>query len=126
MANAAPGGCDWCGNPLTGRATRWCSRRCSDLFQVNHVWTAARDVARKKARVNGIVGEPLYRCAHCGGLTNRPEVNHIDPVLGKHGQTGCWHHQDGLEVVCHACHVVETNRQFGRSSTTVDGQLSLL
>lgn len=39
------------------------------------------------------------------------EVNHITPVLGRHAEAGCWHHQDGLEVLCHAHHVEETNRQ---------------
>lgn len=42
------------------------------------------------------------------------EVNHIEPILGRHGQNGCHHHLEGIETLCHACHVTETNRQFGR------------
>lgn len=39
------------------------------------------------------------------------EVNHVVPIIGRHGETGCHHHQSGLEVLCHACHVEVTSEQ---------------
>lgn len=86
----------------------------------NHVWTAARECAKRRARIrqqDGPDGRPRYRCAHCGVATCDVEVNHKEPVLGKHGETGCWHHQDGLEVLCRRCHLAETARQFGWRSS---------
>lgn len=44
------------------------------------------------------------------------EVNHMEPILGRHAEKGCHHHLDGLETLCHACHVTETARQFGHRS----------
>lgn len=48
------------------------------------------------------------------------EVNHKVPILGRHGQFGCHHHLDGLETLCHACHVAETARQFGRTKPDIE------
>lgn len=45
--------------------------------------------------------------------TWRLEVNHITPVLGRHGTFGCHHHLDGLETLCHPCHLDVTAEQFG-------------
>lgn len=39
------------------------------------------------------------------------EVNHVVPCLGAHRENSCAHHLDGLIVLCHPCHVAETNRQ---------------
>lgn len=41
------------------------------------------------------------------------EVDHVQPILGRHGQTGCHHHQDGLQVLCRACHRRKTREDFG-------------
>ncbi len=41
------------------------------------------------------------------------EVNHIDPRNGAGYANGCHNHQDGLETLCHTCHV-ETTKQQGR------------
>lgn len=45
------------------------------------------------------------------------EVNHLVPILGRHGEFGCHHHLDGLETLCHTCHLQETARQFGHRAT---------
>jgi hypothetical protein len=45
------------------------------------------------------------------GSTSSPEVNHKDPLVGRGYHQGCHHHLDGLETLCHPCHVVETTRQ---------------
>lgn len=44
------------------------------------------------------------------------EVDHITPILGRHGTFGCHHHLEGLRTLCYECHLQETNRQFGRTS----------
>lgn len=41
------------------------------------------------------------------------EVNHRTPILGRHGEFGCHHHVDGLETLCHRCHLDVTAEQFG-------------
>lgn len=47
-----------------------------------------------------------------GERQRRLEVNHIVPILGRHGQWGCHHHLAGIETLCRPCHVAETARQF--------------
>ena len=47
----------------------------------------------------------------CLGVTQKPEVNHIEPCVGKHGVWGCHHHEENLEVLCRPCHLAETNTQ---------------
>lgn len=39
------------------------------------------------------------------------EVNHIVPRVGAGYHAGCHHHLDGLETLCHRCHVQVTNAQ---------------
>lgn len=98
-------GCQWCGKPLTGRQKRWCSRTCTRAHRANHRWTQAREAA--------LVDATWFQCARCEWLFQRSDVqvNHIDPIKGKHNQWGCWHHQDNLEVLCIPCHQEATNDQ---------------
>lgn len=116
--------CAWCGNPLTGRARRWCSSECGMAYADNHSWSCVRPAALKR---DG------HKCVRCGatswsdGTYTALEVNHKDPVLGKHARAGCWHHLDGVETLCRPCHLDETARQFGhqRIGDAVN-QMSLL
>lgn len=101
MVNAAPKGCDRCGTTLTGRRTRWCSKKCRQWFVDNHRYSNARRAARRRAK---------WRCTLCGS-SERIEVNHIVPCLGQHNLIGCHHHQTNLEVLCHDCHVERTRAQ---------------
>jgi 5-methylcytosine-specific restriction endonuclease McrA len=66
-----------------------------------HDWTSARAAAMQQAD---------YKCLRCG----RPaeEVNHRVPLLGRGYYSGCVHHPDNLEPLCHACHTVETTKQL--------------
>ena len=49
------------------------------------------------------------------------EVNHIDPLVGKGYQNSCRHHLDGLETLCHPCHVgVTTQQRRDRESARLD------
>lgn len=72
--------------------------------RLNRAWSIRRDQAGW-----GKVEELLKRLR----LERSFETNHVDPVLGRHGEIGCHHHQDGLEVLCHRCHVEVTAEQFG-------------
>ena len=102
---AAPYGCDQCGKQLVKRE-RWCSGLCAAKFYKNHRWTNAREAALRR---DGC-------CVRCGS-NNDLEVNHVVPLAslewfdGNRGRESCAHHLDGLETLCHDCHVVETRRQ---------------
>lgn len=125
-----PGVCDHCGRKLTGRQSRWCSPECAKVFQVNHYWQMARPAA---------ITRDGNRCVKCGWAPGdihaivlpsgqlclwsyaalsrgRPEenwleVNHIVPLVGRGYTSGCVHHLDNLETLCHRCHVAVTKRQ---------------
>lgn len=88
------------GKPLPERRQRWCSDACVKLWTDNHEWSAASFAVVKR--------DPA--CVQCGSA-NRPEVNHRDPRIGRGYHQGCHHHLDGLERLCHTCHVAETTRQ---------------
>lgn len=121
------GQCHWCGRKLKGRQTRWCSRDCSRTATLNHRWTQAR--AYKKLEAAYFLcanarwvdtnndfhgGEPEWRLikpVNCEGFTKKPEVNHIEPCMNKHGVWGCHHHQSNLEVLCPPCHKKVTAAQ---------------
>lgn len=124
-----PGHCDRCGEALKGNRRRWCSEKCERAYWANHAWTMARHEAWVRAsglsreqldelwRTDRLTLRELARCDECGA-TERDlpypqglEVNHVDPRLGAGYDNGCWNHQTNLQVLCHPCHVVETNRQ---------------
>ena len=97
--------CRACNKALTGRQSRWCSDDCANVWGRNHWWTSARKAALKRDE---------HRCVRCGstgtdyGIGERGlQVHHKTPVLGRHGETGCHHHVDGLETLCHRCHGLE-------------------
>lgn len=106
-AGAAPFGCDQCGKQLTGRRGRWCNVTCAATFYKNHRWSLARKAAIR--RDGG-------KCVRCGGHDGL-EVNHIVPLGsvegfdGDRGAESCLHHLDGLETLCHDCHVGVTRQQ---------------
>lgn len=95
--------CAWCGDALPQGRTRWCSGKCADAFASNHYWKLARRAAVKRDH---------RRCVKCASRV-LIEVNHKVPVLGRHAEGGCRHHLEGLQTLCHQCHVEETRRQFG-------------
>ena len=115
---AHPEGCRWCGRKLTGRQSMWCSRKCSRAFAANHRWTQAKAEAKKDATwfmcANAEFGNTPWELlgpSGCEGFTRKPEVNHLEPILGKHGTFGCHHHQSNLEVLCRPCHLAATAKQ---------------
>lgn len=122
-----PSRCRWCNGELSGRQLRWCGS-CSNEFAVNHWWTSARRRARKR---DG------FACVRCGakeghdesgeirrGRDGKPvilQVHHRVQILGRHGETGCHHHLEGLETLCTVCHLEE---HHGTRKPTYD-QLSI-
>jgi 5-methylcytosine-specific restriction endonuclease McrA len=98
----------------------------------NHACNSARSWCRNAARVWDNLLLLGWECAHCGGITSRPEVNHINPLAGDGANRlvwGCHHHQSGLEVLCRSCHQLVTNAQRRRGWASVaelPRQMSLL
>lgn len=91
--------CDWCGNDLPFKRTRWCSDKCSKEFTRNHRWSWARKAAKRR---DG------YRCVRCGSRENL-EVHHVEPCHGAHGSFSCKHHIEGLVTLCKTHHKQETD-----------------
>lgn len=127
VTEVAPKHCVWCGALLAGRQRRWCSKGCVDLFSQNHEWTLARWAAVDRASVVVRWGgsgdeqwpvETWTYCDQCHRRISDYEVNHVEPRVGAGYGKGCWNHQTNLQVLCHACHVVETARQ-GRERKVV-------
>lgn len=110
-----PKRCRWCDTPLRGRQQRWCSQECADSFGRNHWWTWASPAAKKR---DGMA------CTICGS-TERLETDHITPCLGRHSDSGCHHHLDGLRTLCHDCHLTVTAEQFGRAPKVDPNALTL-
>ncbi len=83
----------------------WCSAKCTRktwrAFTKGHRWTTARKAALRHAK---------RRCDVCG-TSERLEVNHRDPRVGKGYGYSCAHHGENLQVLCHAHHVEVTNTQ---------------
>jgi hypothetical protein len=93
--------CWWCGKALTGRQVYWCDGDCVREWRAAHDWTTARGLAMLRA--NGL-------CLRCGAPAE--EVNHRVPLVGRGYHSGCVHHPDNLEPLCHDCHTVETTKQL--------------
>jgi hypothetical protein len=110
-----------CRSELPARRTAYCSDRHAREFERNHIWFAARRVARRRAG---------YACERCGfrpaDIRRDPEarrryrrhelrleVNHVAPLAGAYRLVSCANHQANLEVLCHACHVQVTTAARG-------------
>lgn len=100
--------CFLCGSALRdpsvvkqSRRLRWCSDACSRAWWTNHLWSAASAACLSRDRGT---------CVRCGS-TSLPEANHKEPLNGRGYHESCAHHLAGLETLCHACHVAETNQQ---------------
>lgn len=65
-------------------------------------WITQAPVCRRCGKACGKLREDR----HGWGGQREAEVNHIRPVNGKRKFFSCDHHQENLEVLCHACHVV--------------------
>jgi 5-methylcytosine-specific restriction endonuclease McrA len=59
----------------------------------------------------GLFDIAIKKGTSCLVFTQAPEVNHIEPCIGKHATWGCHHHEENLEVLCRPCHLAETAKQ---------------
>jgi hypothetical protein len=101
---------------LPRRRTAYCCAKHAREWERNHVWFAARQAARRRAR---------WACERCGFKPLqvrrdpqaraafsrhelRLEVNHIQPLGGAYRRVTCLNHQSNLEVLCHRCHLAVT------------------
>ncbi|RDC63951.1 HNH endonuclease [Adhaeribacter pallidiroseus] len=100
-----------CGQALWGRRKRWASDDCTAFALA--IW----------AIIDGQVGKFEYfvtkynskKCAVCGSRRHL-KVDHIVPV--KHGGGGCW--LSNYQLLCHSCHVIKTNKDFGWKQQSAD------
>lgn len=97
-----PGVCRRCGELLLGRRTAWCSEACEANDRRQHIWGVARDA---------VLHRDGHVCVLCGS-SDRLEVNHRTPRVGRGYLTGCWNHHDNLETVCKPCHNSITREQI--------------
>lgn len=127
--NHGPRTCDGCGGALVGQRRRWCSDACSGRWWDNHAWTSARWEAIRRS--SGLTVDQLRDlnlslfgasfCDECGEPALAPEVNHVEPRVGRGYGPGCHNHQTNLQVLCHGCHVAETTRQTRERLGIPDG-----
>lgn len=106
-------GCRNCGSSPAGRLQFYCSAECRTVFERDHFWSTARHVAIERQRLYDVITHrrQYIVCARCGERVDAPEVNHRNPVNGDRQFFGCQNHLDGLEALCHSCHLVVTAEQ---------------
>lgn len=101
----------WCGRwPPSFHTAEWHAWARENGWMAsesNESLDAYRDFLRRRARPFEIAAD-IARDAH---RSTQLEVNHRIPCLGQHKANSCAHHLDGLETLCHSCHVAETARQ---------------
>lgn len=109
-----PKRCRWCDGELTGRRTRWCRDECANEYARNHWWSTASVMAKKR---DG------WRCVECGSQIGL-EAHHLIPVLGRHGESGCHHHLEGLVTLCATCHL-DAHRELRERDRVPESQLEI-
>ena len=134
-----PARCRWCDQPARP-GSPWCGHRCEDEYRRNHWWDQAREAAvtrdggccvrcglgpgtRTVARLllRALIPMGPVEAARlwqgqpwrCFAQACELEVNHIEPRVGRGYASGCHHHLEGLETLCHRCHVHTTSAQHG-------------
>lgn len=132
-----PRRCRWCDERVAGERA-WCSNVCEDDYRRNHWWNLARygALARDRDRcarcgigpataseaklllralipMSPVQAAELWRSAAWADffLACSVEVNHIDPRRGRGYRSGCGHHLQNLETLCHRHHVEVTAAQ---------------
>lgn len=109
-----------CPRPPVPTWMEWCASRGLDPRSApreEHSLLSA--VIRRALRRHHGAREAYQRALNA----RRLEVNHKVPILGRHAEYGCHHHPDGLETLCHPCHVAETARQFGHRTAAEEPSL---
>jgi hypothetical protein len=129
--------CRWC-DAEAAPGFVWCGNRCEDAYRANHWWDHARRTALNRDRsrcvrcglgpdalglakrftrawlgLSAVQATALWATDEWRALTLacEVEVNHIVPRVGEGYWSGCHHHLDLLETLCHHCHVAVTADQ---------------
>lgn len=79
------------------------------------MWTCQKPWPCEKAGQEETIrgyGRPLKRTHQRVVMVGKLEVNHIEPRKGGGYNNGCHHHLEGLETLCHPCHVKVTTAQL--------------
>ncbi len=132
-----PAGCRWCDAPARPGSS-WCGALCEDAYRANHWWDLAREAAlardghrcvscgsgpdqltlaklllRALIPLGPVEAAGLWRSSAWWALelACSVEVNHRSARVGRGYGSGCHHHLDGLETLCHRCHVAVTADQ---------------
>ena len=114
-----------CRAPLSNRRTAYCCDAHAREFVRNHVWSAAKRTARRRAKWScqrcgfkpaEVRKDPVARKAYRRHEL-RLEVNHILPLRGTYRGVTCANHLSNLEVLCHRCHLAVTAEQRRRKAT---------
>lgn len=135
--SGAPDRCRWCDEPAAP-GFAWCGNRCEDQYRRNHWWDLARFAAlarddhrcvacglgpetvqvarlfiRAFVRMSAVEAAALWQSPEWAEvvLACSVEVNHVVPRRGGGYGSGCHHHLDGLETLCHGHHVAVTVQQ---------------
>lgn len=101
-----------------------CVRCGEDGSTLEAWWCLLLACAKRAGRPPGWTDpdyQEAYRLLQRARAAVRLEVNHREPILGRHAEFGCHHHLDGVETLCHRCHVAETARQFGHRTAAPAG-----
>src|SRR6185295_10204326 len=89
-----------CRQPLPPKRTAYCSDKHARAFENEHVWSAARRAARRRAKwacercgfkPNVIRKDPVARAAYARHAL-KLEVNHIQPLIGAYRVVTCLNH----------------------------------
>lgn len=97
---------------ICGRHPRWTGKgwrewRADKDLDPDLALDEYREWLRARSRPFEIANQIKIDAHRLAGL----EVNHKTPCLGQHKLNSCAHHLDGLETLCHSCHLEETGRQ---------------
>lgn len=104
-------------------------------------WDEHHALERKLVKIaHDFLGEELYqalrrdcmqfnayrRVTDHGTTRHTLEVDHVVQIWGKHSQTGCHHHLDGLRTRCRPCHRKKTaEERKTQAARNADKQLEL-
>ncbi len=129
--------CRWCDGPCAP-GHPWCGNPCEDRYRENHWWDRARAAAlarddhrcvrcgvgpddvqvarwflRAVVPMGAVEAATLFASPAWAELVLAcsVEVNHVEPRRGAGYGSGCHHHLDGLETLCHRHHVAVTAAQ---------------
>ncbi len=94
-----------CGLVLSGRRTRWATKTCAAFAAI--IWEI---IDGRQATIRKFIKlyNGSWKCVVCNS-GRQVKLDHTVPV--KLGGGGCW--LNNYQLLCHNCHVIKTNQDFG-------------